>query len=173
MEVTNYWPPLPCQGQLQVQQVTCGPHPGDNLVMEIEPKYKYKAPQWRRVTCSRIRWRGVHCPLQFHWTSVWLGARQPGKPNMDIRNHLLFIIIWNNAIFDLEYKLTCIGFLRFLRKVLHFPAGAWLDHLNCSKKALAFLLLVFRQSVHRCLGWSFMHDSKCVKMQCMNARHLG
>ena len=24
MEVTNYWPPLPCQGKLQVQQVTCG-----------------------------------------------------------------------------------------------------------------------------------------------------
>ena len=32
------------------------------------------------------------------------------------------------------------------------PAGAWLDHLNCSKKTLAFLLLVFRQSMHRCLG---------------------
>ena len=24
----------------QVQQVTCCPHPGDNLVMEIKPKYK-------------------------------------------------------------------------------------------------------------------------------------
>ena len=44
MEVTNIWPPHPCQGHLQVQQVTCCPHPGDNLVMEIEPKYKYKAP---------------------------------------------------------------------------------------------------------------------------------
>ena len=49
MEVTNYWPPLPCQGKLQVQQVTCGlvvlsPHPGDNLLMEIEPKYIYKVP---------------------------------------------------------------------------------------------------------------------------------
>ena len=23
---------------------TCGPHPGDNLLMEIEPKYIYKVP---------------------------------------------------------------------------------------------------------------------------------
>ena len=141
MEVTNYWPPLPCQGKLQVQQVTCG------LVV---------------LTLGIIFWwkLNLNIYIKFRWTSVWLGARQPGKPNMDIRKHLSFIIIWNHAIFDLKYKLTCIGFLRF-----HFPAGAWLDHLNCSKKALAFLLLVFRQSVHRCLGWSFLHDSKCVKTE--------
>ena len=49
---------------------TCGPHPGDNLLMEIEPKYIYKAPQSGRFTCSRIRWRGVHSSSaehQFGW----------------------------------------------------------------------------------------------------------
>ena len=88
----------------QVQQVTCCPHPGDNLVMEIKPKYKADVGSPAAGSDGEV---STPAP----WTSVWLGqgprwvgrVRQPGKP---VRYHYKYI--WNNALFDLECKLTCI-----------------------------------------------------------------
>ena len=84
----------------QVQQVTCCPHPGDNLVMEIKPKYKADVGSPAAGSDGEV---STPAPLNRRGPRRGGRVRRPGKP---VRYHNKYI--WNNALFDLECKLTCI-----------------------------------------------------------------
>ena len=69
----------------QVQQVTCCPHPGDNLVMEIKPKYKADVGSPAAGSDGEV---STPAPLNRRGPRRGGRVRRPGKP---VRYHNKYI----------------------------------------------------------------------------------